>query len=84
MDTYKELQAVKRSFDFVATPETKSYWVGIDASGVRVAIMDIHDIKGLSEVWPVEAVSSDQAKVRYNSIVAADAEGQKYFESFHP
>lgn len=84
MDTYKEIKAAYSNDGYQAVKEEKSYWVGKDSSGIMVCTMDVHDIKGLDNVWPVQAVNSDQAKVRYNAIVAADAEGQKYFESFHP
>jgi hypothetical protein len=84
METYKEIKAAYSNDGYQTLKENKSYWVGIDSCGVLVATMDIHDIKGLTNVWPVEATSSDQAKVRYNVIVAEDAAGQVYAESIHP
>ena len=84
MDTYKEIKAAYSNDAYQPIKESKSYWVGLDSNGIRIATLDIHDIKGLTQVWPVEAIDSNQAKVRYNAIVAADAEGQRYLEQFHP
>lgn len=85
LKTYKELKAMKASFDTTAPrTATKSYWVGHDDCGILVATMDIHDIKGLHNVYPIEAESSDKAKLAHNTIMADDDIGQAYAESFHP
>lgn len=67
MTTYKELKAIKKSFERVEKPATKFYWVGTDECGIMVVTLDIHAIKGLDNVQTVEAVNSDQARLFYAS-----------------
>ena len=68
MTTYKELKAIKESFErVVRTPATKPYWVGTDECGIMVVTLDIHAIKGLDNLQTVNAVNSDQARLLYAS-----------------
>lgn len=84
MDTYKEIKAAYNSTCYVATQEDKAYWVGTDENGIIKCTLCIQDITGLSNLRDIVATNSDQAKARYAGMMAEDAEGQKYFESFHP
>jgi len=83
MDTYKEIKAAY-SDSFESTKEDKAYLVGRNEEGVIVVSLNFRDVRGLSEVETVVAVNSEQARVRYNAILAANDEGQKYAESLHP
>lgn len=67
MTTYKELKAIKASFERVEKPATKCYWVGTDECGIMVVTLDIHAIKGLDNLQTIEAVNSDQARLLYAS-----------------
>lgn len=70
MTTYKELKAIKESFERVERtekPATKLYWVGTDECGIMVVTLDIHAIKGLENLQTIEAVNSDQARLLYAS-----------------
>jgi hypothetical protein len=83
MDTYKEIKAAY-SDSFESTKEDKAYLVGRNEEGVIVVSLNFRDVRGLSEVETVVAANSEQARVRYNAVLAANDEGQKYAESFHP
>ncbi len=65
MTTYKELKAIKESFDRIKKSTTKCYWVGTDECGIMVVTLDIHTIKGLDNIKTIEAVNSDQARLIY-------------------
>ena len=67
MTTYKELKAIKESFERVEKPATKCYWVGTDECGIMVVTLDIHGIKGLDNLQTVEAANSNQARILYAS-----------------
>jgi len=84
MDTYKEIKAAYRDDSFASTREDKAYLVGRDWQGIIVVSLDFRAVRGLSEVETVVAANSEQARVRYNAVLAANDEGQKYAESFHP
>lgn len=64
-----------------AYPLTKIYSVGIDESGIMVATLDIHDIKGLTEVHDIEAQDSFRAKLAYAAFMNSEGQASTYFES---
>jgi len=84
MDTYKEIKAAYRDDSFSSTSEDKPYLVGRNEEGVIIVSLNFRDMRGLSEVETVVATNSEQARLRYSAVLAANDEGQKYAESLHP
>lgn len=64
-----------------AYPMTKTYFVGIDESGIMVATLDIHDIKGLSDLHDIEAIDSFRAKLAYTAFMNSEGQASTYFET---
>lgn len=71
MDTYKEIKAAYSS-NWEQTREDKAYWVGQDENGIIKCTLDVHDIKGLSNLRDVIATNSEQARARYVGIIAEE------------
>ena len=71
MTTYKELKAVKESFDRMEKPAAKKvYYVGTDpVTGIMVVSCDFHILgHGLDNVEAVIAHNSDAARIEYNAL----------------
>lgn len=72
MDTYKELMAVRNSFDSVIPCGVKKlYWVATDpVTGIMKVSCDFHDIlgHGLDNVREIWAHSSEAARLEYNAL----------------
>ncbi len=82
MTTYKELKAIKESFDLAQEkPATKFYWVGTDECGIMVVTLNIRDIRGLDNVHTIEAANSFQARVNYAAFMNSEGQASTYFES---
>lgn len=67
MTTYKELKAIKESFDRVQA----LYWVATDPiTGIMKVSCDFHDIMGhgLDNVREVWAHNSEAARIEYNAL----------------
>lgn len=84
METYKEIKAAYSNNGYESTSQDKAYLVGRNDDGVIIVSLNFRDVRGLSEVETVVAANSEQARVRYNAVLAANDEGQKYVESLHP
>lgn len=73
MTTYKELKAIKESFDRVQAPTKKLYWVATDpVTGIMKVSCNFRDIMGhgLDNVMEVWAHSSEAARIEYNALRA--------------
>lgn len=72
MTTYKELKAIKESFDRIEhTPTKKLYWVATDpVTGIMKLSCDFRDIMGhgLDNVHEVWAHNSEAARLEYNAL----------------